>query len=171
MPTRVYYAGAWWDSSELCSIDALEALNDALARAFQNNTEAGVVTFEPSQLELPFDLSDIPVELDAPLPTQRSELPCASQTHGRKEQAPCGHQGEVVIGRYVSCDRCDGVPEYVDREITAKICAHNRQRSIKPIQAGRAWCIDCCRQVACDHMTRFIYRNRKLCGTCEKELI
>lgn len=26
---------------------------------------------------------------------------------GRKMRAPCGHQGEVVIGTYVQCKQCD----------------------------------------------------------------
>ena len=39
---------------------------------------------------------------------------------GRKTLAPCGHMGEVVIGTYVQCNRCDrgAVPKHVVPEKT-----------------------------------------------------
>lgn len=39
---------------------------------------------------------------------------------GRKTTAPCGHMGEVVIGTYVQCQRCDraAVPKHVTPEKT-----------------------------------------------------
>lgn len=50
---------------------------------------------------------------------------------GRKTMAPCGHMGEVVIGTYVQCRRCDraAVPEHVVPEktepvFTATQCPH-----------------------------------------------
>lgn len=39
---------------------------------------------------------------------------------GKRAKAPCGHDGEHVVGQYVRCDvaGCDGVPEHVDPEAT-----------------------------------------------------
>lgn len=39
---------------------------------------------------------------------------------GRKDWAPCGHMGEVVIGTYVQCPTCDklAVPDPIDPEKT-----------------------------------------------------
>lgn len=50
---------------------------------------------------------------------------------GRKTQAPCGHEGEVVIGQYVKClEGCDLSDGTVDFEIldlddvTKSLCPH-----------------------------------------------
>jgi hypothetical protein len=39
---------------------------------------------------------------------------------GRKTIAPCGHLGEVIIGTYVQCERCDknAVPRTIVHEKT-----------------------------------------------------
>lgn len=48
---------------------------------------------------------------------------------GATKRAPCGHQGEVVIGNYVKClSGCDeAIPGPIARETTLKICEHKGQ--------------------------------------------
>lgn len=54
---------------------------------------------------------------------------------GKRGIAPCGHQGEHIIGQYISCDNgCDqhefdivlveddAVPEFIDPEKTTPLC-------------------------------------------------
>lgn len=53
--------------------------------------------------------------------------------------AKCGHQGEAIIGQYVMCPTCDGVPEHVESEITEKICLHNARM----VWHGTLSCCDC----------------------------
>lgn len=46
---------------------------------------------------------------------------------GKRGTAPCGHPGEHIVGQYVQCPICDvsdGVPEYVEPEVTKKLCPH-----------------------------------------------
>jgi hypothetical protein len=34
---------------------------------------------------------------------------------GKKGLAPCGHEGEAIIGQYFSCKRCDSIiPDWED---------------------------------------------------------
>lgn len=54
--------------------------------------------------------------------------------NGKRGWAPCGCEGEAVIGQYYQCldhDRdgapepeADGVPEHVAPEVTKKLCPH-----------------------------------------------
>lgn len=44
---------------------------------------------------------------------------------GKRAEAPCGCEGEVIVGTYVRClkhDASDGVPEHVEPESTRPIC-------------------------------------------------
>lgn len=47
---------------------------------------------------------------------------------GKRALAPCGHEGEYVIGQYVQCETCDkaAVPEELEdtSRITKRLCAH-----------------------------------------------
>lgn len=47
---------------------------------------------------------------------------------GKKAQAPCGHDGEHVVGNYVFCPICDvsdGVPVHVEPEQTKPVCPYS----------------------------------------------
>jgi hypothetical protein len=60
---------------------------------------------------------------------------------GAKIKAKCGHIGEVVIGGYVACRRCDqdAIPAWVDPEDTQKICRHVEQYVFE----RKVWCWQC----------------------------
>lgn len=46
---------------------------------------------------------------------------------GKRQMLDCGHWGEAIISQYFACPICDvsdGVPEYVEPEVTKKLCPH-----------------------------------------------
>lgn len=83
-------------------------------------------------------------------------------TNGRRGIAPCGHEGEYVVGQYVACPACDhadAVTDGVDfdlEETTNELprCPHCGSLSVEDfdtggffgyagIGAGTLHCIDC----------------------------
>lgn len=46
--------------------------------------------------------------------------------NGRKGKAPCGHDGEAIIGHYYEClEGCgSAIPTYIDPEKTKQLCIH-----------------------------------------------
>jgi hypothetical protein len=53
--------------------------------------------------------------------------------HGKRAPAPCGHEGETVVGGYVACERCD--PEW--DEVTQRIqCPHLEYHEMEHTELG-----------------------------------
>jgi hypothetical protein len=65
---------------------------------------------------------------------------------GKKVRLPCGHVGEVIIGKYAEClQGCEGksVPNPIETEKTERICLHLNQYGM----GGHTWCWACGRKL------------------------
>ena len=73
--------------------------------------------------------------------------------NGKKAKAPCGHDGEHVVGTYVRClEGCDGSDDddldievhYFDlEEATPKMCPHCNSIDVQPYSYGGITALHC----------------------------
>lgn len=66
--------------------------------------------------------------------------------YGKLAKAPCGHEGEHVLGNYVRCaSGCDedAIPLALPLEKTLKICSHYSRY----LMDGKTWCVACGRKL------------------------
>jgi hypothetical protein len=65
--------------------------------------------------------------------------------NGKQAKAPCGHDGEYVIGQFIRCSKgCDdAVPEFIEEEKTLPLCLHNNTLVTPGFNYPQRWCYDC----------------------------
>ena len=75
-------------------------------------------------------------------------------SQGRRATAPCGHEGEVVIGTYVQCRTCDcsdAIPAPIEEdERTRPLCKACGSKDTEPFATDAF--LNCWHCIPCGHV-------------------